>query len=328
MKFTYNDIILVPKFNPFHSRKEVSTKVSDKRSKLSLGVPIMTANMDSVTGYTMANAISKYGGVGTLHRFCNIEDNIEMFKKSPSQTFVSVGCSDSELERAEALRDAGAEFFCIDIAHGHSASMRDMLTKMRAMLPNACIMAGNVATVEACLFLQDLGADIVKVGIGPGSVCSTRTTTGFGMPQASAVSVISRHPSVRVSIVADGGIKTSGDVVKALALGADFVMIGSMFAGTEVCPGTVDSEGFMVYRGMASHEAYEDFFGEKIPVYKTSEGVSRRVKVKSFDKVMQDLIGGLRSGMTYGGASNLEELKNVSYEIISNSSHVEGTPHF
>jgi IMP dehydrogenase len=325
MLYTYDDIILVPQFNPIESRKNVSTSITDISGKLNLNLPIISANMDTVTEFDMAHAMNEYGGIGALHRFCTIDKNVEMFKKSPSKTFVSVGCSEKELLRVEALRDSGADFFCIDIAHGHSFVMGNMLKKMRSMLPNSCIMAGNVATYEGYEYLEKNGADIVKVGIGPGSVCTTRVTTGFGYPQASALEKITSKANL--SIVADGGIKTPGDIVKALVLGADFVMVGSMLAGTEPTPGDLDFEGFKTYRGMASQEAYESHFG-KMPNYKTHEGVERKVKSKNFSNVMDNIVGGLRSGMTYAGASKINELRKVSYEVISSSAYREGTPHF
>jgi len=325
MLFTYDDIILVPNYNPILSRKDVNTSVTDVTGKLSLGLPIITANMDTITESNMARRISMFGGMGSLHRFCSIDDSVEMYKASPEKTFVSVGCSNEELLRVEALRDAGANYFCIDIAHGHSLVMGNMLSKMREMLPNACIMAGNVATVSGYNFLQEHKADIIKVGIGPGAVCTTRVTTGFGYPQASALEKICSV--AKLSIVADGGIKTPGDIVKALVLGADFVMIGSMLAGTEPTPGITNESGYKTYRGMASEEAFESFFGT-MPSYKTAEGVERAVKQKSFEKVMNGIVGGLRSGMTYAGASTLDKLRNVSYEKITASSHREGTPHF
>jgi IMP dehydrogenase len=325
MLYTYDDIILVPQYNPIESRKDVLTRNVDSTGKLELELPVISANMDTITGFEMAKAMREFGGIGALHRFCTIDENISMFKNSPSKTFVSVGCSEKELARVEALRDAGADYFCIDIAHGHSFVMGNMLRKMREMLPNSCIMAGNVATLEGYTYLEKNGADIVKVGIGPGSVCTTRITTGFGYPQASALEKITSE--AKLSIVADGGIKTPGDIVKALVLGADFVMVGSILAGTGPTPSQEDSEGYKTYRGMASQEAYESHFG-KMPSYKTHEGVERKVKSKNFENIMNNIVGGLRSGMTYAGASRISELRRVSYEIISSSSYKEGTPHF
>jgi IMP dehydrogenase len=214
----------------------VDLSVTDISGKLKLALPIMTANMDSVTENEMANFVGSKGGIGVLHRFMTIEKNIEEFKKCKTPTFVSVGCSEKDLERAEALNSAGANYFCIDVAHAHAKYVGHTLKKIREILPDVCIMAGNVATYAGADYLASCGADIIKVGIGGGSVCSTRIKTGFGVPTLFSVKECSR---VDRSIVADGGLRTPGDIVKAIAFGADFVMLGGMFAGTRPTPGAV-----------------------------------------------------------------------------------------
>ena len=176
---TYDDVLLVPNYNHYESRRNVDISVKDKTGKLTLALPIFTSNMDSITESTMANFIGSKGGMGVLHRFLSIEDNIKEFKRCQFQTFVSVGCSDTELERAVALRDAGASYFCVDVAHAHGKYVGRMLKRLREVLPNACIMAGNVATYAGADYLASCGADLIKVGIGGGSVCSTRIKTGF-----------------------------------------------------------------------------------------------------------------------------------------------------
>lgn len=326
---TFDDVLLVPRYNPLESRRSVSTSVTDQTGKLNLDLPILTANMDTVTGHEMASFISSRGGAGVLHRFMSIEDNVYEYKKSPQKTFVSVGTSGNEVERFATLLVAGATYFCVDVAHGHAKYVKDMIKTMRSMAGNnICIMAGNVATLEGAEFLADAGADIIKVGIGPGSVCTTRIKTGFGVPQLSAVQECSR---VNRSIVADGGIRTPGDIVKALAFGADFVMVGGMLAGTEPTPGytvEVDGKTMKEYRGMASKEAQE-FFGAEMPKWKTDEGVSTFVTYRDDqDQIIDDIVGGIRSGLTYGGASNIKELqKNMRYSLISSSGKIESLPH-
>ena len=264
---TYDDVLLVPSYNHWESRKTVDTSMLDKTGKLRLSLPVMTANMDTVTETAMADFIGAKGGIGVLHRFMSIADNIDIFKACTHKTFVSIGCSAGDLERAEALRDAGADLFCIDVAHAHARYVGKTLQKVRAMLgKEACIMAGNVATYAGADYLASLSADIIKVGIGGGAVCTTRIKTGFGVPNLTAI-----RNSARVdrSIVADGGIRSPGDIVKALAFGADFVMIGSMLAGTRPTPGPVlkrtNAEGETVkvksYRGMASREVQDDYHG-------------------------------------------------------------------
>ena len=331
---TYDDVLLVPSYNHWESRKVVDTSIKDKSGKLQLDLPVMTANMDSVTETAMANFIGDKGGIGVLHRFVAIEENIRIFKACDHRTFVSIGCSDEDLERAEALRDAGASLFCIDVAHAHARYVGKTLKKIRDMLGReACIMAGNVATYAGADYLASLSADIVKVGIGGGSVCTTRIKTGFGVPNLTAIKNCAR---VDRSVVADGGIRTPGDIVKALAFGADFVMIGSMLAGTRPTPGEVilrrDPQGneykVKQYRGMASSEAQDDFHGG-MTEWKTAEGISLDVPYREDEeRILADIIGGLRSGLTYGGAATIRELqRKLDFIRITPAGRVESQAH-
>ena len=331
---TYDDVLLVPSYNHWESRKIVDISMIDKTGKLSMKLPVMTANMDTVTETAMADFIGAKGGIGVMHRFMSIEDNIEMFKSCAHQTFVSLGCSSGDMARAEALRDAGADLFCIDVAHAHARYVGKTLKKVRAMLgKEACIMAGNVATYAGADYLASLSADIIKVGIGGGAVCTTRIKTGFGVPNLTAI-----RNSARVdrSVVADGGIRSPGDMVKALAFGADFVMIGSMLAGTRPTPGPVvkrkSEHGQEVlvksYRGMASSEVQDDYHGG-MAGWKTAEGVSVDVPYRENEEaVIADIIGGLRSGLTYGGADTIRELqRKLDYIQITPASRHESLPH-
>jgi len=329
--FTYDDILLVPSYNHWESRKVVDISRTCKRGKLSLELPLMTANMDTITETNMVNYIGAKGGIGVLHRYMSIEENVRMFKDCRYPAFVSVGCGTKDLERAEALRDAGASLFCIDVAHAHAKYVGRTLKNIRKMLGDeACIMAGNVATYAGADHLASCGADIVKVGIGGGSVCTTRIKTGFGVPNLTAIKNCSR---VDRSVVADGGIRYPGDIVKALAFGADFVMLGSMLAGTRPTPRPViskkDKNGEEVkvktYRGMASSEVQKDFHGG-IAEWKTSEGVSTEVPYREDeDKIITDI---LRSGLTYGGAVTIAELqRKLDYIEITSSGRTESLPH-
>ncbi|MBW1969131.1 MAG: guanosine monophosphate reductase [Deltaproteobacteria bacterium] len=332
--FTYDDILLVPSYNHWESRKVVDISMICKKEKLSLKLPLMTANMDAITETDMANYIGDKGGIGVLHRYMSIENNVRMFKDCRYPTFVSVGCGTKDLERVEALRDAGADLFCIDVAHAHAKYVGRTLKSIRKMLGDeTCIMAGNVATYAGADHLASCSADIVKVGIGGGSVCTTRIKTGFGVPNLTAIKNCSR---VDRSVVADGGIRYPGDIVKALAFGADFVMLGSMLAGTKPTPGPViRKEGkngeevkVKTYRGMASSEVQQEFHGG-IAEWKTSEGVSIDVPYREDeDKVITDIIGGLRSGLTYGGAATIAELqRKLDYIEITSSGRTESLPH-
>lgn len=327
---TYDDVLMVPSYNHWESRRIVDISSQCKTGKLSLELPLMTANMDTITETGMANFIGTKGGIGVLHRYMTIEDNIEMFKNCQVPAFVSIGCSEKDLERAEALRDAGADLFCVDVAHAHARYVGKTLKNIRQMLgEETCIMAGNVATYAGADYLASCSADIIKVGIGGGSVCTTRIKTGFGVPNLTAIKNCSR---VDRSIVADGGIRFAGDIVKALAFGADFVMIGSMLAGTRPTPGPVlakkDGSQVKVYRGMASSEVQQDYHGG-IAEWKTAEGVSTEVSYREDEnEIIADIIGGLRSGLTYGGAATIKELqRKLDYIEITPAARLENLPH-
>ena len=327
---TFDDVLLIPAYNHHESRRIVDVTMTDKSGKLKLELPIMTANMDTITEAGMADFIGAKGGIGVLHRFCTVEENLAMFQRCHSRVFVSVGTSEKEMERVEALKDAGAQYFCVDVAHGHAKYVGKMIKRMRAMLPNECIMAGNVATYAGADYLASVKADIIKVGIGPGSVCTTRIKTGFGVPQLTAIQECARADR---SIVADGGIRYAGDIVKALAFGADFVMVGGMLAGTRPTPGDpiLDSQGVpthKIYRGMASKEAADEHLGG-LTGWKTAEGVATQVPYREDEEeIIADIVGGLRSGLTYAGANTIRELqRKLNYIHVSPAARVESLPH-
>ena len=303
--------------------------MTDRLKKLSLKLPVMSSNMDTITESQMANFMHDKGGIGVLHRFLSIEENIKEFALCNPKTFVSVGCNTHELERAEALRDNGADYFCVDVAHAHAKYVGKTLKNLRELLGDRCIMAGNVATYAGADYLASCGADIIKAGIGGGSVCSTRIKTGFGIPMLTCIQDCARTDR---SIVADGGLRTSGDIVKALAFGADFVMIGSMLAGTRPTPGEpkLNAAGFKVkrYRGMASAEAQEHFLGQ-MHEWKTAEGVATEVDFRTDEHdIMADIMGGLRSGLTYAGADTIAELqRKLDYMLVTPAGRLESLPH-
>ena len=331
---TFDDVLLVPAYNNYDSRRLVDISMTDKTGKLSLQIPLMTANMDTITGSEMADFIGEKGGIGVLHRFCSIEENVRLFKSCQTPTFVSIGCSTMENDRAAALRDAGADLFCVDVAHAHGRYVGRTLKKIRDMLGReACIMAGNVATYAGSDYLASCGADLIKVGIGGGSVCTTRIKTGFGVPSLTGIRECAK---VDCSIIADGGMRTPGDIVKALAFGADFVMIGGMLSGTRPTPGPVltklDRDGkplkVKVYRGMASGEAQNDYQGG-MAEWRTAEGISLEIPYRETEhEIIADIVGGLRSGLTYGGAANIKELqRKLDYIQISWASKIESLAH-
>jgi IMP dehydrogenase len=326
---TFDDVLLVPSYNHYESRRMVDISITDRTGKLRLALPVMSSNMDMITESAMANFMGDKGGIGVLHRFMTIERNIEEFKKCKYPTFVSIGCSEKDLERARALSDAGAEHFCVDVAHAHAKYVGKTLKQLRDMLPNACLLAGNVATYAGTDYLASCGADIIKVGIGGGSVCSTRVKTGFGVPMLTCIQECAR---VDRSLVADGGLRTAGDIVKALAFGADFVMLGGMLSGTRPTPGPVihkeDGRKVKQFRGMASREAQEDFMGG-MPEWKTAEGVATEVSYREDEElIIADIVGGLRSGLTYGGSATIRELqRKLNYVTITPAGRTESLPH-
>jgi IMP dehydrogenase len=326
---TFDDVLLIPSYNHHESRRVVDIGVTDRQGLLTMELPVISSNMDTITESGMANFMQSKGGMGALHRFLSVEDNIKEYKACTGQVFVSVGCTKAELERAEALRDAGALYFCVDVAHAHAKYVGKMLKSLRQLLGTRCIMAGNVATYAGADYLASCGADIIKAGIGGGSVCSTRIKTGFGVPMLTCIQDCARTDR---SIVADGGIRTSGDIVKALAFGADFVMIGGMLAGTAPTPGEVlkKADGTQVkrYRGMASREAQVDFIGQ-MQEWKTAEGVSTEVPYsEQQDAIIADIIGGLRSGLTYAGADTISELqRKLNYVLVTQAGRIESMPH-
>jgi IMP dehydrogenase len=334
---TFDDVLLIPNYNHYESRRLVDISMTDRTGKLKLELPILSANMDTITEHAMANYMGSIGGMGVLHRFMSIEENLRQYQKCKYPVFVSVGCSDKEIERADALWAMGAMYFCIDVAHAHAKYVGRTVKALRDLFgDNACLMVGNVCTYAGADYVASCGADIIKVGIGPGSACTTRIQTGFGCPQLSAIKECAK---VDRSIVADGGIRFSGDVVKALAFGADFIMLGGMLSGTHYTPGDAipapKYDGMpqtlvKIFRGMASKEVADEKLGG-LTEWKTAEGVSTTVPYKNekeTEAIIHDIIGGLRSGLTYGGSINIRELqRKLNYVIITNAGRAESLPH-
>lgn len=332
---TFDDVLLTPSYNHYTSRRDVDISMTDKTGKLHLNLPIISSNMDTITEFEMANFMTSKGAIGALHRFMSIEENVEQLKKVNGKVFVSVGASEKEMERVEALRSAGASYYIVDVAHGHARYVGKMIKHMREFLgDSACIMAGNVSTYAGADYLASCGADIIKVGVGPGAVCSTRIVTGHGVPQLTAIKECAK---VDRSIVADGGIKNSGDMVKALAFGADFIMIGSLLAGTRPTPGEIiypeagpDGKACPVktYRGMASKEVADEYHGG-LSEWKTAEGVSVKVPYREDeDAIIAGFIGGLRSGLTYAGSATIKEMqRKLNYVVITPAGRIESLPH-
>jgi IMP dehydrogenase len=330
---TFDDVLLVPGYNGIKSRQDVTTSV--EIAGRTFDSPLVSSNMDTITGVKMANLMGEFGGLGILHRFMSIEENVEAFLQcsDPKRVGFSIGVGEAGMMRAEALVAAGGEICCVDVAHGHSKEVNRTVKHLREKYgDNILIIAGNVATYAGADYLAAAGADVIKVGIGCGSVCTTRIKTGYGVPQLSAI--YDCHKVDRY-IIADGGIRTPADAVKALAAGADLVMLGGMLAGTDETPGrviekVVDGRAvrFKQFRGMASREAQEDFMGS-MSEWKTAEGVSVEIPCRgSARDVVKDIMGGIRSGLTYSGAATIKDLqRKAQFLEITPAGRVEGTPH-
>ena len=329
---TFDDVLLEPQYSDIISRSQVDIHGTiDDRSK-ALFLPIISSPMDTVTEVEMAINMHRLGGLGIIHRYNTIDEQCDLVKETLGQVATvgaAIGVTSDYLERAAALYDAGVRVLCVDVAHGHHIMMKNALTELRGILGDDLhIMAGNVGTLEGFNALADWGADSIRVGIGGGSICSTRIQTGHGIPTLQSVLECGRSDR-DARLIADGGIKTSGDIVKAIAAGADFVILGSLLGGCEEAPGDTfrdrDGRCFKTYRGMASAAAQRDWRGSTASL----EGVSTTVPCKGpVKKVVEDLVTGIRSGFSYSGARTKEELQaKAKFIIQSQASSIESTTH-
>ncbi|MNK01118.1 Inosine-5'-monophosphate dehydrogenase [compost metagenome] len=310
---TFDDVLIVPARSDVRSRRD--PKLTSKLTKnISIETPIISANMDMVTEYDMAYAMNQLGGVGILHRFLSIEDQAAQARRLKEAGVrvisASVGVGEEFKARAKAVIDAGTNIITIDIAHGHSVQMMETMKWLKDTYPTVDLIAGNMATPDAARELIEAGADAIKVGIGPGSMCTTRIITGCGVPQLTAIALCAEvAESYGVPVIADGGLRTSGDMFKAFAAGASTVMLGSMLSGTIESPGEIKN-GKKQYRGMASRSAQESWRGG-VPEGMAPEGESTAVTVKGHVKdVILEVTGGIRSGMSYVNATTVAEIKD------------------
>jgi len=331
---TFDDVLLMPCHSEMSSRRSPNLE-SFVTKNFKLKTPIISANMDTVTEYQMAIKMAEMGGLGILHRFMEPQEQVrqvklmrEKIKPLGLPVAASIGVKEEGMKRADLLADAGVDIFTIDIAHGDSVMMLEVLNYVKKKYPNIDVIAGNTAMPDGVKRLIDHGADAVKVGIGPGSMCTTRIITGCGVPQLTAVAMcVLEAQKYGVPVIADGGIKTSGDIVKAFAAGAQTVMLGSMLSGCLETPGEIEG-GRKRYRGMASKDAQVSWRGE-LPTGMAAEGEARWVSCKgSVENIVQELCGGLRSGMTYLNANNISEIhRNARFMEMTSSGMMESKPH-
>ena len=320
--YSYDDTLLVPQYSSIRSRSEIDIS-TDLGKGVVLQLPILASPMDTISEGAMAYAMGKVGASAIVHRYNSIQEQVNEINKvgHPRVIGAAIGVSGDYLERAIALVDSGVDFLCVDVAHGHHIMMKEALYELRKLFGDDYhIMAGNVATLKGINHLSDWGADSVRCNIGGGSICSTRIQTGHGLPGLQTIFECAKTDR-NVKIIADGGIKNSGDMVKALAAGADAVMVGSLLAGTTETPGEIfmDAKGgrWKTYRGMASKEAQVDWRGK----YSSFEGVATRVPHRGpVELVLEDLEKGIRSGFSYTGARHLRELQAKAQFISQTAS--------
>ena len=355
---TFDDVLLIPaESHVLPNEVDLSTKLADN---IKLNIPLISAGMDTVTEGAMAIAMALQGGLGVVHKNMSIQAqagevaNVKSVVVPSNATkaavddqnrllcAAAVGVTSDTFERAEALLEAGADAIVIDTAHGHSAGVLRKIKEFREHFPKQTLIAGNVATGDATRALFDAGVDVVKVGIGPGSICTTRIVAGVGVPQITAIyDAASAAREYHKPIIADGCIKYSGDVVKALAAGGNAVMLGSMLSGTTEAPGDIFEENgkkFKRYRGMGSVGAMAQAHGSSDRYFQggvneanklVPEGVEARVEYKGdVSDVVFQIDGGLRSGMGYCGAANIPELiEKAQFVQITNAGLRESHPH-
>jgi len=354
---TFDDVLLIPaESHVLPNEVDLSVQLAPN---LKLNVPFLSASMDTVTETTMATTMARNGGLGVIHKNMSapaqakmvadvkaIANDVDQYPNAAVDAnnhllvAAAVGVTSDTFDRADALLKAGADAIIIDTAHGHSAGVLRKVAQIRQQFPDATLIAGNVATGEGTRALFEAGVDVVKVGIGPGSICTTRVVAGVGVPQITAI-----YDAANVArefgkpIIADGGIKYSGDIVKALAAGGNAVMFGSMLSGTDEAPGDIIEDGgkkYKTYRGMGSlasmsHGSADRYFqgGVNEANKLVPEGIEARVEYKgSVNDIIFQMVGGLRSGMGYTGSANVQSLiDNAQFVRISNAGLIESHPH-
>ena len=344
---TYDDVLLLPDASDVVP-SEVDTRTQLTRS-IYLDIPLVSSAMDTVTESAMAIAMAKAGGIGIIHRNLAVDEqvtHVKLVKGANLHVGAAVGVGDDGFERAEALIDVGVDVIVVDTAHGHHRAVLEAIAKIKKHFPKQEIIGGNIATRAGAQALINAGADAVKVGVGPGSICTTRVVAGVGVPQVTAIMEAAKAcKKADIPLIADGGLQFSGDIAKAIVAGADTVMLGSLLAGCEESPGElVEIEGrkFKTYRGMGSLSAMQSR-GAKKSYSKdrymqddvlaedklVPEGIEGKVSYRGpVADVVHQLVGGLRSGMGYAGAENIAALQKRGRLIqITSAGLQESHPH-
>ena len=344
---TYDDVLLLPDASDVVP-SEVDTKTQLTRG-IQLDIPLISSAMDTVTESTMAIAMAKAGGIGIIHRNLAIDEqvtHVKLVKGANLLVGAAVGVGDDGFERAQALIEIGVDVIVVDTAHGHHRAVLDAITKIKKHYPDQEIIGGNVATRSGAQALINAGADAVKVGVGPGSICTTRVVAGVGVPQITAIMEAAKAcKKADIPLIADGGLQYSGDIAKAIVSGANTVMLGSLLAGCEESPGElveIDGRKFKTYRGMGSLGAMQSR-GSKKSFSKdrymqddvlaedklVPEGIEGKVAYRGpVSEVVHQLVGGLRSGMGYAGAEDIAALQKRGRLIqITAAGLQESHPH-
>jgi IMP dehydrogenase len=337
--YTYDDVNIIPKYSEVEHRDKINISTKFTKKTL-LDIPIVSSPMDTITGFEMAKVLLDIGGVGVIHRFNTIEEQSRMIKKLYTYSTLSlkkplcaaVGVTGDYLERAQELFKNGCNVLLIDVAHGHHKLVGDAIEKIKTRLEQIEVIAGSVATGEACEYLCEKGADAIRVGIGNGSLCETRIRTGVGIPQVTALlDCVAVADTYDCPTIADGGIRTVGDVCKGLACGADTVMLGSLLSGTKETPGTIEKIGqwpnemlHKKYRGSASLDSKHDR-GENKNVEGNHTVIPYKGKVK---RIIKDIQDGIRSSFSYIGANDITEYHSkVELVQVTRAGNIEGKPH-
>ena len=343
---TYDDVLLLPgPSEVVPSEVETDTWLT---RKIKLSIPLVSSAMDTVTESQMAIALAKAGGIGIIHRNLAIDEQVTHVKLAKNVGLVgaAVGVGEDGFKRAQALIDAGVDVVVVDTAHGHHRAVLDAIERVKKFAPDIQVIGGNIATRSGAQALINVGADAVKVGVGPGSICTTRVVAGVGVPQITAIMEANKACSkAGVPLIADGGLQYSGDIVKAIVAGANTVMLGSLFAGCDESPSElveIDGVKYKVYRGMGSLGAMQSR-GEQKSYSKdrymqddvlsedklVPEGIEGKIRYRGpVTSVIHQLVGGLRSGMGYAGAPDIETLRREGQLIrITPAGLKESHPH-